>query len=42
VEPRSRIREKDRYHIEDLVLITEREPKVLTNIKANEEIFTVS
>jgi Xaa-Pro aminopeptidase len=42
VEPRSRVREKDRYHIEDLVLITEREPKVLTNIKANEEIFILS
>ncbi len=42
VEPRSRVREKDRYHIEDLVLITERGPKVLTSIKANEEIFIIS
>ncbi len=42
VEPRSRVREKERYHIEDLVLITEKGPKVLTNIKANEEIFIIS
>jgi len=42
VEPRSRIREKDRYHLEDLVLITEKEPKVLTNIKANDELFIIS
>ena len=42
VEPRSRVREKERYHIEDLVLITEKGPEVLTNIKANEEIFIIS
>jgi len=42
VEPRSRVREKERYHLEDLVLITENGPEVLTGIKANEEIFIIS
>ncbi len=42
VEPRSRVGQKERYHIEDLVLITEKGPKVLTNIQSNEEIFIIS
>jgi len=42
LEPRSKIREKDRYHIEDLILITESGPKVLTDIDSIENVFVIS
>ncbi len=42
VEPRAKFRERERFHIEDLVLIEEDGPRVLTNIKANEDVFVIS
>ncbi|HSR14026.1 MAG TPA: Xaa-Pro peptidase family protein [Thermodesulfobacteriota bacterium] len=41
VEQRAKFRE-ERYHIEDLVLIEEDGPRVLTNIDANESVFVIS
>jgi len=42
VEPRALMRENDRYHLEDLILITERGPKVMTNIKSIEKAFVIA
>jgi Xaa-Pro aminopeptidase len=42
VEPRAKFRERERYHIEDVVLIAEHGPRVLTHIEANEEVFVIS
>jgi Xaa-Pro aminopeptidase len=42
VEPRAGVDEKTRYHVEDLVLITNEGPKVLTDIQSNQEVFVIS
>lgn len=41
VEPRAKMRDKDRYHVEDLIMITESGPKVLTDIKSIEDVFII-
>lgn len=42
LEPRAMLRANDRYHLEDLILITEKGPRVLTENKSIERPFVIA